>query len=68
MAHDNLTLYDVRSAILSGEIVERQKDEVTTEWKYLIRGVTVMDDPAEVVTKIGFTGRVYIITVYLLEE
>ena len=68
MAHDNLTLYDVRSAILSGIIVERQVDQVTAESKYVIRGVTVMGDPAEVVIKIGFTGRVYIITVYLLEE
>ncbi len=38
MDEDGLTIFDVESAILSGKIIERQKDQSTGEWKYLVRG------------------------------
>ena len=66
MDEDGLTVYDVERGILSGEILERQKDRSTAEWKYRIRGVTVLGDLIEVVAKIGLTGRLFIITVYRL--
>jgi hypothetical protein len=38
MANDNLSIFDVERAILTGEMVERQRDNATGEWKYLVRG------------------------------
>lgn len=34
MSDDNLSIYDIEHAILTGEILERQKDRVTAESKY----------------------------------
>lgn len=66
MSDDDLTIFDVERAILTGEIVERQKDRVTGEWKYLIQGQTVTDEEIVVVAKISITGKLVIITVYRL--
>ncbi len=66
MDDDGLTIYDVENAILTGEVIERQKDVATSEAKFLVRGKTVSG--AEVltaVTKFGFTGNLIIITVYV---
>jgi hypothetical protein len=63
---DNLTIYDIENAILTGKIVERQKDRETSESKYLIRGKTVDGiDIITVVNKFSFTGKLIIITVYV---
>ncbi len=61
-----LTIFDVERAILTGEIVERQKDVQTGEWKYLVKGKTVAADDIMVVGKISLTGKLVIITVYRL--
>lgn len=63
MNEDGLTIHDVESAILAGEIRERQRDQVRGEWKYCIRGETQDDKEVEVVTKMGPTGKLVIITV-----
>ena len=36
MNNDDFTIYDVESAILTGKIVERQRDRETAELKYRI--------------------------------
>jgi hypothetical protein len=41
MDNDGLTIFDVESVILTGEIIERQRDRRTREHKYLVRGETV---------------------------
>lgn len=41
MEADRLTVFDVEHCILAGEIVERQKDRRTGEWKYLVEGKTL---------------------------
>jgi hypothetical protein len=41
MNDDGLTVYDVESGILTGSIIEHQRDSVTAEWKYRIRGETL---------------------------
>lgn len=41
MDDDALSIYDVERGILTGEIIERQKDKETSEWKYRIVGETV---------------------------
>lgn len=65
MNDDNLTIYDIEQTILSGEILERQKDKVTAS-KYRIRGTTEDGVEVEVVAKLGLTGKLLIITVYLV--
>jgi len=38
MDDDRLSVFDVESAILTGRIVERQRDRRTREWRYVING------------------------------
>jgi len=64
MYEDDLTIHDVEQAIATGNIVERQKDQHSHEWKYVIHGDSLGSEPVAVVAKLGFTGRVVIITVY----
>lgn len=66
MGADHLTVFDVERCILTGEIVERQKDLRTGEWNYLLEGETLSGDQAVVVSKVAPTGKLVIITVYLL--
>jgi hypothetical protein len=66
MSDDDLGIFDVERSLLTGEIVERQKDAVTGEWKYLIKGDTLAGDKMMTVTKISPTGKLVIITVYRL--
>jgi hypothetical protein len=65
MDDDGLSIFDVERGILTGGIIERQKDRVTAEWKYLIKGQTIAGDPIIVVAKLSVTGKLVIITVYL---
>lgn len=61
---DELSVFDVESAILTGDIVERQKDTRSREWKYVISGRAIDGRRIGVVAKIGSSRRVlYIITV-----
>jgi Domain of unknown function (DUF4258) len=62
---DNLTILDLENIILTGEIIERQRDRRTREVKCVIRGSTLDDRQAEIVAKIGPTGRLVVIAVYL---
>jgi Domain of unknown function (DUF4258) len=65
MENDVLSIFDVENAILTGEILERQKDAVTSEWKYLVGGKTLDDDDdIIVVAKNSLTDKLVIITVY----
>lgn len=66
MNNDELTIFDVEHCILTGMIVERQKDEKTAEWKYLIKGRTLTDDEVIVVTKLSPLNKLVIITTYLV--
>ena len=66
MNEDDLTIYDVERGILTGEILERRKDGVAAEWKYLIRGKTVDGSEVEVIAKLSPTGKLVIITVFVL--
>ncbi len=64
MVDDGYTILDVEEGILGGDIVERQKDEQTGEWKYCIVGRTRLEDEIEIVAKLSPTGKLVIITVY----
>jgi hypothetical protein len=65
MDEDGLTIYDLERGILTGEIIERQTDHDTGEWKYLIQGQSVVGSQIVVVTKLSPTEKLVIITVYL---
>jgi len=65
MCDDRLTIRDVERAILTGAIVERQRDAKMGEWKYRVRGETIHGQDLDVVAKLGPTGKTVIITVYL---
>ena len=65
MEDDDITILDLENLILTGHIAERQKDQKTDETKIVIRGRTLDRRQAEAVVKIGFSGILYIITVYL---
>ena len=62
---DKLAILDLENIILSGQITERQRDTKTREIKYLIEGATLDGAAAETVIKIGFTGKLIVITIYL---
>ena len=64
MEDEDISILDVEHAILAGEIIEQQQDQETGEWKYLIAGNTLADDPIIVVAKLALTGFLVIITVY----
>ena len=65
MTDDNLSIFDVERVVLTGSIVERQKDKDTADWKYLVEGGTIAGHSAIVVAKISITGKLVIITVYV---
>ena len=66
MDDDELSIYDIERCVLTGEIIERQKDTVTKEWKYVIEGQSVSGDQVGTVIKLSLTGKLIIITVYLV--
>jgi len=65
MDDDGLSVFDVERCILTGEIIERQKDRVTNEWKYLVEGKSIVGNNLIVVTKLGPTGKLVVITLYI---
>ena len=68
MENDDLSILDIENAVLNGEIVERQRDYATAESKYLVAGKTLDDTDVTVVAKLGLTGKLVIITVYLEDD
>lgn len=62
---DNLSILDLENIVLGGKIIERQRDTSTREVKCVIRGSTLQGIPAEAVVKLGPTGKLYFITVYV---
>ncbi|MBI2434065.1 MAG: DUF4258 domain-containing protein [Candidatus Hydrogenedentes bacterium] len=64
MDEENLSIYDVESVILTGRIIETQRDRVTLERKYIVSGQTLSNDAVTVVAKFSAAGKVFIITVF----
>ena len=62
---DNLTIFDLENIVLTGQIVERQRDRATRETKYVVHDATLEGAAAEVVVKVGHGGKLFVITVYL---
>ena len=65
MSDDNLTIFDIEHIILTGKIIERQKDNNFFEWKYIIEGLTLTRNTGTVVVKISVLNKLVIITVFI---
>lgn len=62
---DSLTILDLENIVLTGQIIERQRDPKTREVKCIVCGIALDGTAAETVVKLGFTGKLVVITVYL---
>lgn len=63
---DNLSILDLESIVLTGQITERQRDAQTRESKLVVSGVTLDGNHAQAVVKVGLTGKPIVITVYVI--
>lgn len=61
---DDLSILDLENIVLTGQVTDRQRDPQTREVKCVVTGVTLDGSVAEAVVKIGFTGKLIVITVY----
>jgi Domain of unknown function (DUF4258) len=68
MEEERLGILDVESAILSGAIVQRQRDRRTSERKAVIEGRTKDGREVAVVVKRTASGRMALITVYRIRD
>ena len=64
MEADRYDVSDLEFGILTGSIIEAQRDWVTREGKFRIRGSTGRGRDVELVVKFGPTGWLIVITVY----
>ena len=62
---DSLTILDLENIVLTGQIIERQLDTQTREVKCVVSGIALDGSATEAVVKLGFTGKLVVITVYL---
>ena len=62
---DNLSILDLENIILTGQITERQRDAKTRDAKCVVTGITLEGASAEAVVKVGFTGKLVVVTAYL---
>jgi len=63
---EELTIEDIENSILTGKIIEPQRDIKTKELKYRIRGETSSGEAMEAVVKISIGGVLVFITVFRL--
>jgi hypothetical protein len=64
MEADGLTIYDVESTVLTGQITERQKDRLSKEWKYIVSGQSLSGEAVTLAVKFSPTGKLVFITVF----
>jgi Domain of unknown function (DUF4258) len=62
---DKLSILDLENIVLTGQIIERQRDSATREVKYIVQGITLAGEAAETVLKVRQSGKAFVITVYL---
>ena len=64
MNDENFSVFDFESGILTSEILERQREQVTAEWKYRLKGKTISGDEIKLIAKFSPSDKLVIITVY----
>ncbi len=65
---DGLTILDVEGCVMTGTIVERQKDRSNGEWKFVIQGWSTAGEECVVVVKWTPTGRLRVLTAFALDR
>ena len=65
MQADDLAVFDVEHCILTGRVIERQRDRGRREWKYLVLGETLAGARAVTIAKLTAENMLVIITVYV---
>jgi hypothetical protein len=63
---DDLTILDLETILLTGQITERQRERKTRGIKLVVRGHTIEGRAAETIVKFNQIGTLFIITVYLV--
>ncbi len=56
MEDDGLTILDVEHVVLTGRIVERQRDRRTAQFKYVVSGQTEAKENVEVIGRLSLSG------------
>ncbi|HUF75434.1 MAG TPA: DUF4258 domain-containing protein [Longimicrobiales bacterium] len=64
MDADGFGVLDLESGVLTGTIIEAQRELATRERKYCIRGAASYGREIELVAKFGVGGKLIVITVY----
>ena len=59
MDEDGISVSDLESAVVTGEILERQRDRVTREWKYVVKGTGLEGTSVGLDGKLSLTGSCY---------
>lgn len=62
---DSLSILDLENIVLTGQVVQRQRDRATRETRYVIQGTTLEGSAGEVVAKLGQGGKLVVVTAYL---
>ncbi len=62
---DALNILDFENIVLTGQIVERQRDPRTREVKCVIAGATIDGTAAHGIVKVGLGGKLVVVTVYV---
>jgi len=68
MTDDDLMVSDLEQVVACGAIQECQRDRATGERKYRVRGNATDGRPVQAIVKLGPTGKVVFITLYVEEE
>ena len=66
MQQRKLGIYDVERAILTGRVMKQQRDTITGESKYIVRGQSYGFFYIEVVTKLTRDKWLKVLTVYIV--
>ena len=66
LREDDLSPFDLEHVLATGFLSERQRDEASGEWKYVVEGAALDGDFVAVVVKVGTSDTLYVITVYRL--
>lgn len=62
---ENLSILDLENILLTGQILQRQRDAQTREVKFVVGAIRLDGEAAEAIVKVGFTGKLVVITAYL---
>lgn len=66
LGDDDPSIRDRENIVLTGQIIQRQRDRQSREVKCVVRGLTLDGAPAETVVKIGYGSKLFFVTAYAI--